>query len=130
MEITLPVFAHKDQSFSFSQPAQTSSFVGFSHGNYQTSQPTVFSSHKKPAPASPNQHQPQPANRPDVVIKPSTGHKDIFISFWLLLSRSVYIGHRDVKVLSILLSLITLKILSIVTNLKLIYCISATLNGK
>ena len=30
----------------------------------QTSQPTVFFSHKKPAPASPNQHQPQPANRP------------------------------------------------------------------
>ena len=30
----------------------------------QTSQPTVFSSHRKPAPASPNQHQHQPANRP------------------------------------------------------------------
>ena len=29
----------------------------------QTNQPTVFSSHKKPAPASPNQHQHQPANR-------------------------------------------------------------------
>ena len=32
----------------------------------QTSQPTVFSSHKKPAPASPNQHQHQPANRPEI----------------------------------------------------------------
>ena len=30
----------------------------------QTSQPTVFSSHKIPAPASPNRHQHQPANRP------------------------------------------------------------------
>ena len=29
----------------------------------QTNQPIVFSSHKKPAPASPNQHQHQPANR-------------------------------------------------------------------
>ena len=30
----------------------------------QTSQPTMFSSHKKLAPASPNQHQHQPTNRP------------------------------------------------------------------
>ena len=33
----------------------------------QTSQPTVFSSHKKPAPTSPNQHQHQPANRPIII---------------------------------------------------------------
>ena len=32
----------------------------------QTSQPTVFSSHKKPATASLNQHQHQPANMPTV----------------------------------------------------------------
>ena len=30
----------------------------------QISQPIVFSSHKKPAPANPNQHQHQPANTP------------------------------------------------------------------
>ena len=34
----------------------------------QTSQPTVFFSHKKPALASPNQHQHQPANRPLVCL--------------------------------------------------------------
>jgi len=34
----------------------------------QTSQPIVFSSHKKPAPASPNQHQHQPANMPIVIM--------------------------------------------------------------
>ena len=32
----------------------------------QTSQPTVFSSHSKPAPASPNQPRNQPANRPKI----------------------------------------------------------------
>ena len=34
----------------------------------QTSQPTVFFSHKKPAPVSPNQHQHQPANRPYIRV--------------------------------------------------------------
>ena len=34
----------------------------------QTSQPTVFFSHKKPAPANPNQHQHLPTNRP--IISP------------------------------------------------------------
>ena len=38
----------------------------------QTSQPTVFSSHNKPAPASPNQPRNQPANRPKKMdIEPS-----------------------------------------------------------
>jgi len=43
---TLSLFAH------WFQPAQTN-------------QPTVFSSHKKPAPSNLNQHQ--PANRPTII---------------------------------------------------------------
>jgi len=35
----------------------------------QTSQPTVISSHNKPAPANPNQPRNQPANRPSILSR-------------------------------------------------------------
>jgi len=46
--------------------SQSPTPIGVSAGfqSAQTSQPIVFYSHKKLAPASPNQHQHRPANRP------------------------------------------------------------------
>ena len=62
----------------------------------QTSQPTVFSSHNKPVPASSNQPRNQPTNRPIIGI-PLLGKQD---SIWIL--EACYLFYTWFKVINVI----------------------------